>query len=279
MLTLDDIEELTRERESAFNPHYWTTAVCDQKHFTLVSNVKQPIDYRLLYDSWLWRRVIDSVRPAGMEANAEILELLPGTSLTVPVALQSVDFKGTLVRMNEDRPVPLSPAFTFHHYWHEGQLAELLAAPLSYDLIVGNHIVDDLLFAIYYPDLIQRAKIYPQRDLCKAAWESMAGSASIPEIQTQIVTAFLAIVRRMPLTSRLVLRHYPSTFALRSRDLARINLEMDTFLMIAKAAHRSDGTASCFLDLGKLDVPAGSQYPNSLLVLSRTSVSLAGSDV
>ena len=234
-------------------------------------DAEQPLNYRLLYDSWLWRHVVKQIR--SLSTGSKVLELLPGASPTIPVALQSACFNGTLVRLNDEMPVPLRGTSGFIHRWHAGHIEDLLQAPLRYDLILANHVIDDLLFSSYLSSSERRREIYSDPDLCKEAWSLMSQSESLSQFQMKIVTIFMELVRRMPLGSLFILRHYPSTFALKSRDLVRINLEMNTYFSIAEAAFRSTDAISYFFDFSAINAPPGSKYPNSILIMRRVAQS------
>lgn len=267
MLTSSEIDAIALDRRTSFTPDYWEAAIGDERHFNLVIDGKQPPHYRLLYDSWLWCHIINHIRP--LSSRSEVLELLPGASPTIPVALQSARFNGTLVRLNDEMPVPLPATAEFSGRWHAGQITDLLSVPLDYDLILANHVIDDLLFSLYFPSLEQRRDIYADPDLCKDAWNLMSKSDSILPLQKQVTNIFLELVRRMPVASCLILRHYPSTFALKSHDVIRINTEMDTYFSIAEAARYSGDATAYFFDLSDTNVPPGSKYPNSILIMRR----------
>jgi hypothetical protein len=267
MLNSDDMDAVALDRATSFNPDYWNAEIGDRAHFKLVMELKRSPDYRLLYDSWLWRDVIKRVAPCG--AGSRLLELLPGASLTIPAALESVGFSGTLDRFNDEPPVPLPAAIGFPAQWKKGDIADLLSIPLAYDLILGNHIIDDLLFSLFCPEEEVRRSVYSDSELCKETWKRMAGSGSLPSLQSQIVAVFAGILKRMPPASLLILRHYPSTFALASRDLTRINAEMDAYFAVAGALLKSGDAITDFFDLSGIQAPPGSKYPKSVLVLRK----------
>jgi len=231
MLTDTEIDGIALDRRTSFTPEYWNAAIGDERHFKLVLDAKQPPDYRLLYDSWLWRNVIKHIKPLSPET--AVLELLPGNSLTIPIALESLSFKGTLVRLNDETPVSLPATIGFSEYWQAGQITDLLTAPLPYDFILANHVIDDLLFNLYFPSPEQREVIYSDSRACKSAWNSMSQSSCITQLQKQAIEMLLALASHMRSLSVLILRHYPSTFALRSHDMARITLEMETYFEFA----------------------------------------------
>jgi hypothetical protein len=267
MLASEDIVALTIERKTSFTPHYWTAEIRDEKHFNLVMGIKQPPDYRLLYDSWLWRQILTCVRP--LPVGASILELLPGTSLTIPLALQSAGFIGTLKRLNDEIPVPLPFGLRFSERWQEGQITDLFSAPLSYDLILCNHVIDDLLFNLYCPSPKERRAIYARPELCKEKWNLMVESGSLSSLQSRVVDIFSKIVSRMKPSSILILRHYPSTFALLSHDVTRINAEMETYFSIAEALSSFGDAEVQFFDTAAVKAPPGSKYPKSILAVEK----------
>jgi hypothetical protein len=269
MLTDAEIDGIILDRRTSLTPEYWTEAIGDERHFKLVMDTKQPPDYRLLYDSWLWREVITHIKP--LSRGTTVLELLPGNSLTIPVALESLSFKGTLVRLNDEPPVPLPTTIGFSEYWQSGQLTDLLTTPLPYELILANHVIDDLLFNLFVPLLEQRKVSYSDPRVCKCIWNAMVNSKCVTQLQKRVVEMLLGVASRMCELSVFILRHYPSTFALKSRDMARMTLEMETYGELAEAIRCSEGMTARFFELSAAKAPAGSKYPDSILVVCRKS--------
>jgi hypothetical protein len=225
------------------------------------------MDYRLLYDSWLWRNIFESI---GLKkSDARVLELLPGVSLTIPAALESSGFRGRLYRLN-DCPLPRLPKSL---HFKERQIVSKLSGTLPsihyYNVIVGNHVIDDLLFDMHCPRSSGRDDIYINPELCKAVWNDMINSGKHSRYEVRLVKLFANIVSNMKYHSVFVLRHYPSTFALCSQDMRRINIEMKVYSSITEALSACDQCATSFIDLSDINVPCGSKYPKSIFLLHK----------
>ena len=262
-----DRGSILQSRMTSFNREYWGKHIADRAHCRLVMEAKSPPDYRLLYDSWLWRYVLEASNR--WKRDALILELLPGTSLTIPVALQSAQYQGTLYRLNDEPAVPLPEVLQFADRWIRGELTDLASGPLLYDFVIGNHVIDDLLFNLYCRDPEERKALYVDAERCRHTWESMARLGYLLVYRIQLAEVFAGLVRNMKNPSTLILRHYPSTFALVSDDLIRINAEMEAYFTIARTLTRIEQSDCFFLDVSSVNVPPGSKYPESFLVLQK----------
>ena len=266
-LTPRDLAAVCDARKTSFSPEFWMDHIRDESHYEIVARAKSTFDCRLLYDSWLWRAPLEeAVRCYGQRV---VLELLPGSSLTIPVALESIKYSGELWQVNDELPTAIPRCFHFRHRWLDTRIGDLLCKPLQANIIVGNHIVDDLLFDSYCGEPGSRKRHYYDALLCKAAWASLARSRRLRPIQDAVTSLFTQMIECMAYSSMLILRHYPSTFALMSDDLYRSNIEMETYYEIAKAL---SGCALCdayFLDVSGVNAPAGSLYPASFLIADK----------
>lgn len=97
----------------------------------------------------------------------------------------------------------------------------------------------------------------------------MAESGCLPLYQVRLVNLFVEVVRNMKCPSTLILRHYPSTFALASKDLVRINAEMQAYFAIANALSAYGQWTTSFLDTSFVSVAPGSLFPKSVFVLHK----------
>jgi len=241
----------------------------DESHLGLVSRSKFPLDCRLLYDSWLWRAVLVEVMP--VRDCSAVVELLPGSSLTIPVALESAGFRGVLHRVNDVAPSPLPVSFRSHDSWIPIRLERILNETLPALVIVGNHIIDDLLFDACFGGPGVSSEQYLNPTLCKALWASLVDSKLRCRVQASVVRLFAELARRMASGSTMILRHYPSTFALMSDDRVRMHVEMETFSQVGRALADIEGCEAEWLDTSGIDAPAGSHYPNSFLFVAKTA--------
>ncbi|MGC2612583.1 MAG: S8 family serine peptidase [Terracidiphilus sp.] len=116
---------------------------------------------------------------------------------------------------------------------------------------------------------LHAAPTYADPRECMKVWAQMECSERRCELQEQVIRVVESLAARMGQSSVLVLRHYPSTFALAARDILRINCEMETFYMVAERLSRRGGGLSTFLDLSQIEAPEACLYPHSVFVVRK----------
>jgi len=183
------------------------------------------------------------------------------------MALESAKFRGELLRLNDERPMALPQTVQFKSEWNAGNLADGIAGIQDCELILGNHIIDDLLFALHYPHREQRATIYADPVACRRAWQGL--EIRFATYMKALVILFERVVQAMPIDCQLILRHYPSTFALVHRDVARINLEMAAFDKLTSHFERSKICEVSVVNDDTVNVPPGSRFPDSIVTLRK----------
>jgi hypothetical protein len=266
-LTMNDLAAIYEARKTTFGPEFWQLHLADKRHYSLIASVESPFDFRLLYHTWLWGMVLTSVTEPTCQPC--VIELLPGSSLCIPVALESIEYRGVLVQLNDDVPRRIPEWFHFGHAWLAGKLVNLACRLPGAGAIVGNHIIDDLLFDHICAGCGDKRLRYSDVALCKATWASLAESSALGSVQEAMTGLFRRLVQSMSYPSKLILRHHPSTFALTSGDLPRVNTEMAVFRAIARALRGSPRCEVYYLDASRVNMPAGLLYPASFLVVEK----------
>lgn len=154
-----DLYYWRKSYRSCWSLSYWKTAVRDVQHYDIWQTIdsryrnnqcphcQSSRDYKMLYDSYLWRTIL---REHGYHSHTHhVIELLPGGSATIPVALCSLGFRGRLDRVDMDNEVVLpyeSLGYTVN--WIRKNISSGISSDIPFDLVVGNHIVDDLIFGL-----------------------------------------------------------------------------------------------------------------------------------
>ena len=267
-----DLDEWKGLNETCWSDHYWKKHNNDSEHYNISMASKPQPDYKLAYDSYLWKIAIQNANCVGLNGN--ILELLPGTSLTIPVALESLKFGGLLERIDCGQPIPLGNRFHFLVNWIQSDIFKKSDYRIPYDIIVGNHIIDDLIYYLHSSNISPDVEFYNDVNytnpyLSKKKWENISSGENLDHYVSLITNLLLKLVNNLKRNSALILRHYPSTFAMRNGDIRSINVQMQTFFKVAIALRESNDTFSQFMDLSKVPVAPGSKYPNSFLMLKK----------
>lgn len=262
-------EELVTWREfnrSCWTGDEWVSSINDRLHYNIVACLKSPLDYKLLYDSYLWRLILEK---SGWVPLGRVLELLPGDSFTIPMALEGVRFHGELHRLDL---IPRNSAcglFSFKTAWVSQNVWLSDAIVDNYDLVVGNHIIDDLLAYLHFPDPALLASFYSDPERALSAWTAIIGSPNLEDNKENLIELFIRLVTALCTDAMLVLRQYPSTFALRCGDVGRISTVQDTFRRICESLSTTPRCCVTIPDLNAMPVPVGSKYPGSFVIATR----------
>jgi hypothetical protein len=219
-----------------------------------------------VYETHYWKLLLASLEC--VPPNGAILELLPGKTMNLPIALESLGFTGGLDRLDL-MPQPLlaflrcrcrslyQDAFTF------------VKSRLRYDVVVANHVVDDLLMYLHFRERYYTMPPYSHPDAARSAWAHLAAAGATSDHSGRLARLFEEIVFNMPARGTLVLREYPSTFELRTGDLGRTDYLAKIYRHITDRLKQLPGTCSAFLDLCSPLVPLGQRFPYSLFVIRK----------
>lgn len=265
-----DLSTWRKLNDECWNDSYWNNNVFDEDHYKVSINAKNVHDYKMLYDSFLWREVI---RRSGFFCKIDnILELLPGRSLTIPVALKSLNYQGILYRIDISNEIELSSYFDFKSYWIRNDFLDYYNHIEKYTLILGNHILDDLIYYIYKSDGSDTDKIFHEEDYLnfnssKKIWEEISKKNNYRYIKSKLILFFRDVVNRLRNGSGILLKQYPSTFSLISGDILSINIQLSIFYSIYKNLQNLDGVNVSFFNTDSIITAPGSKYPNSFLLI------------
>lgn len=269
---------------SCWSLDYWNTKVRDTQHYNIWQAIdsryrnsqcvqcRSSRDYKMLYDSYLWKTIL---RQHGYHDQVQhIAELLPGRSATIPVALCSLGFKGRLDRIDMDSEVVLPYEFLGYPVnWIRQEITSCTQFDIPYDLVVGNHIIDDLIFSFLveirnYEDYSMSLDMYYRNpDKCAAIWRKCTKNAEMSRIIEAVIDTFISILDCLHIGAILVLREYPAAFAMYNSDLTHINVHLNVFHALSERLLTVRNICLQFQDLNTIRAPLSSRYPNSILTI------------
>ena len=276
--TYSDLKYWQDANDKCWHKDYWRNKCGDNAHYELcmssrgwyprektpyISTSAEPSS-RFLYATYFWKSLFESL---GMPpVDGRVLELLPGGALNVAVGLQSLGFRGRFDRVELEEGIPDCSTKQYISGVIHGDFFSVLERPLNYDLVIGNHIVDDLLLFLHLRDREAMRRAYIDRCFSSAVWADIAASAAVEEHATNVASHFLRLMESMG-HGYLILRHYPSTFDLRNSDVARIDLLQSIFhLMTWTLRQRLPSSHVHSIDLDSIPVPLGDRYPSSVIL-------------
>ena len=239
--------------------------------YQLWSPYAATLDWKMLYDSYLWRRVIEE-HYAISSLPANVLEICPGRSFTIPVALASTKSSPTLVRLDLLPEVAVPPGVLSSVTWLR---RDILSMPNDFDaseLVVGNHVLDDLLLSLHSAESrIGRDVFSDSRftlpEASQDVWMEIKESSELKQYIDHLYRMLLHLLQRGTAKSTLILREYPSTFALLHRDVAQVNVHRNAFSLIAERFKTTANTRVGFPDIATVNVPSGCKFPHSFMVV------------
>jgi hypothetical protein len=224
--------------------------------------------YRLLYASWYWKALLQYV--VKLNRHARVLELLPGRTATLSLALESLGFQGTYDRIDLSPEMPEHRSLSFRGSIITMDALDILHNRYEYDVIIGNHILDDLILHLYGKEVGSSGAASREGSASSDVWTAIADGGSVGRFADRLSTFFTALLDGMRPGGALVLRHYPSTFELRTSATRRIRLLEGIFSWLAKdLAVRCFPSRVCRPSLDLVPGPRGEKYPYSVLVLGK----------
>ena len=278
LFTQRDLEYWRAANHVLWRPEYWHTYVDDRKHYDICMNSNgwfprkampyiSPSDqpqFRLLYASYFWKSLLSYLGLPPI--NGTVLELLPGKTLTVSIALESLGFRGIYDRLDLSSYIPSCSTMQYSSHTLQKNVFELGNKPLSYDLIIGNHIIDDLLLDLALRESNQCLDHNDSSSL-NDVWRHIFESDTYEHHILLILNLFDRMLKSMKHNAVLILRHYPSTFELRSGDMTRLRFLKAVFHHISSQLKSPRFGHS--IQLPVLDVvaaPTGEKFPSSIIV-------------
>ncbi len=253
---------------TAYDPGHWSQLAGDDNHRRIVERIGRPLRVKLLYDSYLWKWLLAG---GGVAMAHRVVELLPGWSHTIAVALESLDFKGTLAQVDLKRPESSRTPFPFLRVWCRQDLLSIQCGFDDASLILGNHIADDLLICLALTTEARRQEYYSSPVYSRATWQALAIDPRLDDFIEQTVSVFESISRGLRHGQVMVLREYPSTTATQQGDAVRWALER----RVQEAVFRRLGEVEdLFMQVPNLSgapVPPGSRFPGSFALVGRAT--------
>jgi hypothetical protein len=229
----------------------------------------QHVTVRYVNDALVWSEVLRAIDFRGQE----VVELGPGRSVVLDMALAMLDFSGELLKVDQTvwrlpgEPVlrrGFSIASVMADVVHDTE-----STPIG-DLLAMNHFVDDLFMGVWASakgvDFF--GELMDDPGMSAAAWEdAMAHSG---EYSPTVMEVGRILGSRIPPNGLVVLRNYPSNYETHYRQVARINFTaaltrgfVEEFL--------DAGLAVVDVDMTRVLGPQGSKFPGSFCVLRRSA--------
>lgn len=257
-----------RYNDDCWHLEWWSGLGRDRTFLKIVrANSGKTLDCKLLYDAHLWRQLLSET--SGYTRNGLIAELLPGASHTLVCALAGMRFQGRLVLFDRFRPAALRSVRSFPIGWRNADVLDPKTQIHEYDLVLGNHIFDDLLAARHLGSRRAR-EVYASPEEAERAWREISASSHLQHNIDEIISRLMTLAGGLNRRASLVLRQYPSTFALRNGDRRRIEVVQSAWSKACRALMSERRRWSARVPrLPSSMAPLGSRYPKSILLLDR----------
>jgi len=221
---------------------------------------------RYINDAYVWAGVL---RAAGFNGG-NVVELGPGTSRVVDMALAFLGFDGQLTKVDYSdwpeenkalkqsfsaRTVPIDIAA------HPEQV------PVA-DVLVMNHFTDDIFIGLWarIAGVDYYANDFVSEDDNQTAWAQAIARAS--EIKPTIFNAFAVLAKRVRYGGLIAMKNYPSGFETHMRTVGRTNF---TFALAEEISDMlvESGLQRVNIDLDAVPGAPGSKYPGAFAVFRR----------
>ena len=240
----------------------WEDACCAAtQHWGLKWGISShAVDTKLIYDSFVWRHLFGKAN----DGPCSVLELLPGSSLTIPLALISAGIDCKLIRLDRNvgsiRDPQTSAGIDITH-----MVADLHESEISwhgYSWVVGNHILDDLILAGWDRSSYVRSFGDPMktRELCLDFLRSEKRFALIERSASRLCN----LARTLDPGATLLLREYPASFALFHCLTEQIVIHGEIFSAVKSGLETLPGRLSVE-DLTSISVPRISKLPGTVI--------------
>jgi len=233
-------------------------------------NARGPISLRYINDAYVWWNVLQQLHFDG----STVMEIGPGTSRVVDMALALGNYSGQLVKVDytnwQEQPTDPFIRKRFNTISYALDITQDIKALPQVDLIVMNHFIDDLFMGIwaqstgadYFGAAINRI------DENTRCWNMAMQDASAARRSLNCIES---LVTKVAPEGFVIIKSYPSGFETHFRQVDRVNFTFD--LTNRVAAHlRKQGLHQIEVNLGRLAGPDGSRYPHSFLVFCKSTV-------
>ena len=201
----------------------------------------------------LWARRFDWI---GLPAGATVVEVGPGFSAKVGYGLAAVGFRGTLVLVE---PVGAARAWAVreHRRLLPHVVVQARRQPVpevdglgAVDVIVGNHVLDDMLLRRHLPVGDSHrlfSAMRPGRRCSPSfvqAWRSLLGSGELPAVVRQVVDDLVSYVTALA-PGHVVLNEYPSWQHTRSHLAPIHEIAKETLHQLSRALATTGLHSTC----------------------------------
>lgn len=198
-------QRLEKHQYLKFNPH--------PNHFD-IEDRWQEFMVELIFQTdvaHLWSRVLKRLR---IEHRHHILDLCPGRTPKVELALHELDFRGSLTLVEKNRCTLhdlMDFMRPFHFAFHIRPLCcNVWQVKGKYDVITANHILDDLILDAGCDFFrLSPHEIYSNEKKWNELWKNILGSG--PDIWQSVRNSFIKLLNRsLKSGGYLILTQYPS---------------------------------------------------------------------
>jgi hypothetical protein len=260
---ISEWRELVR---TAYDNTWWSRLSDDSNHYGIIERIGRPLRVKLLYDSHLWKWVLESL---GAGKASHIAELLPGWSHTIAAALESLGFSGELLQFDLEFPQSNSTPFAYERIWIKENILHGSKLLSEAQFILGNHILDDLLVCQANPTDNERQFYYSSPGHSRVIWQRLAEDRRLTEWINATADCLANIVNALAPGQTLVLRDYPSTTVTVQGDEVRWRTEREVHKVVFTRLASLDGVTAIRPALTRAPAPPGCCFPGSFLIVTR----------
>ena len=264
---------------------YWIDQINDQSHFetwlkfsedSTISYVhveQSRLKYKTLYDSYLWKIALEQL--SAERPIETVLELLPGRSFTLPIALASLGFTGVFDQVDREKTISINQNLVkYSSNWLPKDLLANQDCERQYDMVVGNHVIDDLAFsALMGPIEAGEYSVFADPDYLDPTRSALVWRRAIGKIKwlTHLVHGILVgLLNNLTLGAVLILREYPSSFALRNGDFTSVKVHLQIYQDVVRMVSQDSRFDARFLKIADDHcLPAALRFKNSFVAITR----------
>lgn len=220
-------------------------------------------DYKTNYHSWdlymgeIWAALL---HVANLSTDSVVIEIAPGSSQKIGIALKQSDFSGdlyivepffeclTMICENYGKLLPKAKIYPIHATLHDAKTK----LPLAPDFVLSNHPLDDMLLAYKNLSLesmfdwtLASDKLLPNQFM-QQWFDLRLSSTKIEAIKNYIVQEWLDFIGAL-MPRRVIISQYASAF-LKNRGLHDLNQYAKDMLYALKNALSVDETIDLIFD-------------------------------
>lgn len=185
---------------------------------------------RYINEGWTWSKVLKLVSEF-----KSCVELCPGKSVVIDLALSYNNYSSVLTKIdyrNWDQFEPLKIKNKFSYELLNLNVITDTASIPTTDLILMNHIVDDLLMGLWgLRHEIDFFGLWNDSDKVDSCWEAVIEEGY--EAYLPILKRFMCeLIEKVNLGGHIILRDYPSAYETTRKQILRINFSRKLTLIL-----------------------------------------------